>query len=116
MSKGCAKMVKGLEVFQSHWKFFTVQHMRFFFEVARNDLERQEWGVLEMGEFLGIPAATASRHIQDLSRWNVPKGHDPLDLVTTRTAPDNYRKRIPMLTHKGLQVYRQIDAIMSGRG
>jgi DNA-binding MarR family transcriptional regulator len=115
MSKGCFTMAKGLELFQSHWRFFPVQHMRFFFEVARNDLERQEWGVLEMAERLGVPQATASRHIQDLSKWNVPKGHDPIDLVTTRTAPDNYRKRIPMLTDKGLHVFRRLDAILSNR-
>ncbi len=114
MSKGCAKMVRGLEVFQSHWRSFPIQHMRFF-EVARNDLERREWGVMEMAELLGVPPATASRHIQDLSKWNVPKGHAPLDLVTTRSALDDHRKRIPMLTDKGVQVYRYLDAILSGR-
>ena len=84
-----------------------------FLEVARNDLEKREWGVLEIGERLDITQATVSRGLVDLSARTIPTGSsEPIDLVTTEPDAFDHRKRIPVLTKKGRRVYDKIMRMM----
>lgn len=107
-------LVRALQELQSHWKNFPVQQMLLFLEIARNDFEGCEWGVVEIGERLGMPQASVSRGITDLSGRSIPPGSsEPIDLVTTRTDAIDHRKRIPILTDKGRKVYESLSNILS---
>lgn len=102
-------MVRALEELQGHWRFFPVQHMLLFFEVAANDLEGRQFGVVEIGERLDMPQASVSRAITDLSARTIPPGgSEPVDLIMTKPDMKDHRKRIPALTAKGWQVYERV--------
>ncbi len=107
-------LIRALQVLQSHWRNFPVQQMLLFMEIARNDLEGREWGVGEIGERLGMPQASVSRCITDLSGRTIPPGStEPIDLVTTRPDAIDHRKRIPTLTDKGRRVYASLAEMLS---
>lgn len=102
-----------LSELRSHWRNFPVVHMQLFLEVARNDIEDREWGILEIGERLDITQATVSRGIVDLSARTIPTGAaEAIDLVTTEADRFDHRKRIPKLTKKGRRVYDKIVRIL----
>lgn len=114
MTKGCAGMVRALEELQGHWKFFPVQHMLLYFAIADNDLRRRGLGVMEIAERLDMPQASASRGITDMSARTIPPGSTgPIDLVMTHSDTRDHRKRIPILTSKGRDVYKRIAAHLS---
>lgn len=109
------RLYLALAELRQHWRHFPVAHMMLFLEVARNDLEKHGWGVLEIGERLDITQATVSRGIVDLSARTVPSGGtEPIDLVTTEADAKDHRKRIPVLTAKGRRVYDKLMRIMEG--
>lgn len=98
-----------LKELRAIWKNFPVQHMLLFLEVAKNDLGKHEWGVMDIGDRLDINSATVSRGIIDLSSRTTPPGSDgPVDLVETMADKYDHRKRIPILTKKGHRVYASI--------
>lgn len=103
-----------LQELRRHWRNFPVGHMLLFLEVARNDLNDLEMGVIELGEGIGLSQASTSRHLVDLSPRTIPSGGDaPVDLVTTRPDAVDYRKRVPCLTAKGRVVYQHIKSILA---
>ena len=105
-----------LQEFRTQWRNFPVTHMQVFLEVARNDLERHNWGVTEVGDRLDINQATASRIIVDLGDRSVPTGgNETLNLIKTIQDPLNSRKRIPVLTAKGKLVYEKIERLLNGQ-
>jgi len=98
---------------RSHWRNFPVTHMLLFLEVARNDLEDRNLGILEIGESLDVPPATVSRGMVDLSPRTIPSGSsEAIDLVTTRPDKFDHRKRVPVLTKNGRRVYDKIIRIL----
>lgn len=102
-----------LQELRRHWRHFPVSHMLLFLEVARNDLDGLEMGVIELGEGIGLTQASTSRHLADLSPRTIPSGSEaPVDLVTTRPDAIDYRKRVPCLTAKGRVVYQQIQRLL----
>ncbi len=110
---GTVQLALVLQEFRRHWRNFPVTHMLLFLEVARNDLEEKNWGVLDIGERLGLTQATVSRGIVDLSARTIPSGStEAIDLVTTEADRVDHRKRIPVLTKKGRRVYDTLTRIM----
>ena len=102
-----------LSELRQHWRNFPVTHMLLFLEVARNDIEKHNWGILEIGERLDITQATVSRGIVDLSARTIPTGaSEAIDLVTTDPDAFDHRKRIPVLSKKGRRVYDKIMRMM----
>lgn len=110
---GTLQLALVLQEFRRHWRNFPVNHMLLFLEVARNDLEGHNWGVLEIGERLNMTQASVSRGIVDLSARTVPTGAtEAIDLVTTEADASDHRKRVPVLTKKGRRVYDHLNRIM----
>lgn len=102
-----------LELFRKEWDGFPVKHMLIFLEVAKNDIEKREWGVVEIGERLGINQSTVSRSIIGMSPRAIPtEGAEPIDLLTTRADRIDYRKKIPCLTPKGKRLYEEIISLL----
>jgi DNA-binding MarR family transcriptional regulator len=117
MSTEAEKLHLVLSELRSHWKNFPVGHMLLFLEVARNDLEEHRLGVLEIGERLGVPQANVSRWLNDLSDRTIPTGgNEPINLVATEPDKHDHRKRIPVLTRKGIRVYQKILRQLGQRG
>ncbi|QIG74608.1 MarR family transcriptional regulator protein [Rhizobium phage RHph_I20] len=113
---GTLQLALVLQEFRRHWRNFPVNHMLLFLEVARNDLEGNNWGILEIGERLGLNQATVSRGIVDLSARTIPTGAtEAIDLVTTEADAVDHRKRIPVLTKKGRRVHDHINRIMENK-
>lgn len=113
MTDGCVALGRVLRELQGHWKFFPVQHMLLFLEVAKNDLQDQRLGVIEMSERLEMTQSSVSRGIRDMSGKNIPTGsNEPINLVTTRPDASNHRKRVPILTAKGRRVYQRLAELL----
>lgn len=72
-----------------------------------------EVGFKEIEESLDLPQQTASRYLAMLSSRKV-KGQEGLGLVDRFEDPEDPRKKVVRLSHKGKRLMARINAILEG--
>lgn len=65
-------------------------------------------GIVELSNLIGMSKASASRLVQTLGRGLRDKG-EGMGLVETHEAPDNWSKKLVVLTPKGIALMGQVE-------
>ena len=82
--------------------------------VARKHSANQDCSVKEIGEYLGLSSASASRNIAVLSKWN-RHGVPGKDLVEARENPRKRVEKFVKLTVKGEKWIAELENIVAGK-
>ena len=108
MSLTLLKLSSCIEEFRKLDSEIQAQTMLALIYVARMDNNGTPASIKEVGEYLGLTSASASRNIAVLSKWsrhNRP-GHDLVEAVEN---PMNRSQKLIKLTAKGKRVIKSLE-------
>lgn len=106
------RLFNTLGEFNRYWEGMNVTVAMLFVKIAQADFSGRPLSITEAGEAASMKLATASRNILLLETRRETKDGEPLDLVTVRAHPKDYRTKIVTLTPKGRNMYKRILELM----
>ena len=108
MSLRLMKAIRLVEEFRKLDSEMQAQTMLAFLYIAQKSDQEAPATVKEVGEYLGLTSASASRNVAVLGKWSRHNkaGHD---LVTTYENPERRIEKFIELTAKGKRVAKSIE-------
>lgn len=110
MSLTLIKLSNTLEEFRKFDSEIQAQTMLAFLYTARMDLGGSPASIKEVGEYLGLTSASASRNIAVLSKWS-RHGKPGHDLVEAIENPEYRSQKLIRLTSKGRRVIKSLEGL-----
>lgn len=115
MDKGATlRFTTAMSEFDQLWPGISAQTAALFMMIAEADLRGKPMSITEACDASGMTLAAASRNIQAFEGRRKDVNDDPLNLISVRVHPTQYRAKLATLTPRGKNLYTRITQLMEG--